>query len=106
MNPGRNSLMTSMMVSMPSSELISGNDLISQALCDNEFRYRMLIEHIPAITYIAAMDEFSSTVYTSPQIERLLGFTQAEWMRDARLWFKQIHPDDQGYVLNLLWVGV
>jgi PAS domain-containing protein len=62
--------------------------------------YRDLVEHIPAITYIAAWDEGSSTVYTSPQVERLLGFTQAEWMSDPTLWLKQIHPDDRARVLE------
>ncbi|MBK9713026.1 MAG: PAS domain S-box protein [Kouleothrix sp.] len=63
-------------------------------------RFRVLVEGLPVITYIAALDELSSTIYTSPQIESLLGFTQAEWMADHRLWFKQIHPDDQQRVLE------
>src|SRR6266545_207597 len=57
--------------------------------------YRVLIEHIPAITYIAAFDETSSTVYTSPQIASILGFSQAEWMADHRRWLTQIHPGDR-----------
>jgi PAS domain S-box-containing protein len=61
--------------------------------------YRMLIEHIPAITYIAAFDESSSTIYTSPQIARVLGFSQAEWMADHTRWLTQIHPDDRARVL-------
>ncbi len=61
--------------------------------------YRVLIEHIPAITYIAAFDETSSTVYTSPQIASILGFSQAEWMADHRRWLTQIHPGDRARVL-------
>jgi PAS domain S-box-containing protein len=61
--------------------------------------YRLLIEHIPAITYIAAFDEASSTIYTSPQIAAILGFSQAEWMADHTRWLTQIHPDDQARVL-------
>ena len=49
------------------------------ALLAEETKYRLLVEHIPAITYIAAIDEQSSTHYTSPQIEAILGFSQAEW---------------------------
>jgi PAS domain-containing protein len=59
--------------------------------------YRMLVEGIPAITYIAAFDDASSTIYTSPQIETILGFSQAEWMADDSLWLKQIHPDDRAH---------
>lgn len=64
--------------------------------------YQLLIEHIPAITYIAAWDEHSSTLYVSPQIEQLLGFSQSEWMADAHLWLKQIHPDDRDVVVQEL----
>jgi PAS domain S-box-containing protein len=69
------------------------------ALPEHEDKYRILVEYIPAITYIAAWDEHSSTLYTSPQIETMLGFSQAEWMADPMLWLKQIHPDDRTYVL-------
>lgn len=62
--------------------------------------YRQLVEHIPAITYIAAWDEESSTIYTSPQVERLLGFAQNEWMSDPVLWLKQTHPDDRERALE------
>lgn len=74
----------------------------SAALLVEETKYRILVEHIPAITYIAAMDEQSSTLYTSPQIEAILGFTQAEWMADHTRWLKQIHPDDRAFVLKEL----
>lgn len=61
--------------------------------------YRVLIEHIPAITYIAAFNESSATIYTSPQIASILGFSQAEWMADHTRWLTQIHPDDRAQVL-------
>jgi PAS domain S-box-containing protein len=65
-----------------------------------DVQYRLMVEHIPAITYVAALDAQSSTLYTSPQIERVLGFTQAEWMADHTLWLKQVHPDDRPLVLT------
>jgi len=72
------------------------------ALLAEETKYRLLVEHIPAITYIAAIDEQSSTHYTSPQIEAILGFSQAEWKADPTRWLKQIHPDDRAFVLKEL----
>jgi PAS domain S-box-containing protein len=71
----------------------------AEALRAAEVRFRTLVEHLPAITYIAALDDSSSTLYTSPQIETLLGFSQAEWMADHQLWFRQVHPDDRLRVL-------
>jgi PAS domain S-box-containing protein len=89
------------------SELSSRNDPFQHAF-DNaaflvgETKYRILVEHLPAITYIAAINEHSSTLYTSPQIEAVLGFSLAEWMADHTLWLKQIHPDDRAFVLKEL----
>lgn len=60
-----------------------------------EARYRALIEQIPAVTFMAALDEGENDLYVSPQIEALLGFSQKEWLDDPVLWFKRLHPDDQ-----------
>jgi PAS domain S-box-containing protein len=60
-----------------------------------EARYRALVEQIPAVTFMAALDGSSSALYVSPQIEELLGFTAQEWLDDPFLWFRQLHPDDQ-----------
>jgi PAS domain S-box-containing protein len=56
--------------------------------------YRTLVEGVPAILYIDRPDELSTNLYTSPQIEPILGFTVDEWRADAELWRKQLHPDD------------
>jgi PAS domain S-box-containing protein len=63
-----------------------------------EARYRTLVEEIPAVTFMAALDESFrelTELYVSPQIEQLLGFSQAEWLEDPILWYRQLHPDDQ-----------
>lgn len=60
-----------------------------------EKRYRTLIEGIPAVTFMAALGAGISELYVSPQIEKLLGFTQQEWLEDPLLWYRQLHPDDQ-----------
>ncbi len=70
-----------------------------QALRAAEAKYRMLIEHIPAIVYQAALDETSSTLYVNEQVEKILGFSQAEWMADSQRWLKQLYPRDLGQVL-------
>lgn len=60
-----------------------------------EARYRTLVEQIPAVTFMAALDEGINELYVSPQIEAMLGFTQQEWLEDPVLWYKQLHPDDK-----------
>ncbi|NPV87692.1 MAG: PAS domain-containing protein [Anaerolineae bacterium] len=66
-----------------------------------EQRYRQLVEHINAVTYLDANDAVSSALYTSPQIETLLGYTVEEWLADPQLWVKLLHPDDRDWVLAL-----
>ncbi|HEV7893078.1 MAG TPA: PAS domain S-box protein [Pyrinomonadaceae bacterium] len=58
-------------------------------------RYRILVEQIPAVVFMAFLDKGLSEAYVSPQIEAMLGFTQAEWLNDPVRWYQQIHPDDK-----------
>jgi PAS domain S-box-containing protein len=60
-----------------------------------EARYRTLVEEIPAVTFLAALDEGINELYVSPQIEALLGFSQEEWLANPVLWYTQLHPADR-----------
>ncbi|MEW5979395.1 MAG: PAS domain S-box protein [Acidobacteriota bacterium] len=60
-----------------------------------EARYRALVEQIPAVVFMAFLDEGIGEAYVSPQIEQMLGFTQQEWLEDPVRWFQQIHPEDK-----------
>ena len=53
------------------------------------------MEHLPAVTYIDAIDDAASSSYISGQVERLLGYTAAEWRNDPDLWMKLLHPEDR-----------
>src|SRR5262245_2469685 len=58
-------------------------------------RYRSIVEHSPAVTYIDALDDAATTLYVSRQVEELLGFAADEWISDADLWLRIIHPEDR-----------
>lgn len=58
-------------------------------------RYRILVEQIPAVVFMAFFDKGIGEAYVSPQIEALLGFTQEEWLNDPVRWYRQVHPDDK-----------
>ena len=60
-----------------------------------EARYRTLVEGIPAVTFMAALDDERNDLYVSPQIEALLGFSQKEWLENPILWHTQLHPEDR-----------
>ena len=54
-----------------------------------------LLEQLPAVVFMAYLDRGIGEAYVSPQIEATLGFSQAEWLEDPVLWYRQIHPDDK-----------
>ena len=71
------------------------------ALKAAEAKYRLLVEQLPAITYIVEIgDQGGQTIYISPQVETLLGFSQEEWMADRDLWIKRLHPEDKDWVVK------
>jgi diguanylate cyclase (GGDEF)-like protein/PAS domain S-box-containing protein len=69
-----------------------------EALKVSEERYRTLVEKVPAVIYINPPDGSYLTLYISPQIEAMLGYTTREWMA-TDLWVERIHPDDVLWVL-------
>ena len=63
------------------------------------FDFRELIERLPLVVYIDRLDDSSSPLYVSPEIERLLGYTREEWLADPDLFSKSLHPEDQERVM-------
>jgi diguanylate cyclase (GGDEF)-like protein/PAS domain S-box-containing protein len=77
---------------------VTGRKEAEEALKVAEERYRTLIEQIPAVTYIDPADDPETSLYTSPQIERMLGYTSEEWQTN-KLWPKRLHPHDRERIL-------
>lgn len=74
---------------------LSGSVAVAGKQQGAEARYRTLVEQIPAVTFMASLDEQAHELYVSPQIEGLLGFSPEKWISDPIRWFHQIHPDDR-----------
>ena len=68
---------------------------MAEALGVAEAKYRSLVETAPAVVYLDELDDASSTVYISPQIEQLLGYTPEGWIDDPGLWVRILHPEDR-----------
>jgi PAS domain S-box-containing protein len=60
---------------------------------------RSLIEQVPVTVYIDRLDDISSNVFMSPQLEAVLGYSSEEWASDPEFYIKVIHPDDLERVL-------
>ena len=73
-----------------------------EQLRDAERRLRTLVEQIPAVTYVDRVDELSTVVYVSPQIETMFGYTAEAWKTGINLWTDNLHPNDRDRVLEAL----
>src|SRR5829696_99548 len=81
---------------------ISDRKEVEACLKEAEARFRTLVEHTPATTYMEAADkhaENNAFLYISPQIEAVLGYTPEEWISDPLLFRKTLHPEDRERVL-------
>jgi diguanylate cyclase (GGDEF)-like protein/PAS domain S-box-containing protein len=62
-------------------------------------RYRTLIEQLPLVVYLDELDSISSNIFTSRQIEPILGYSVDEWAADPELFTRLLHPEDRERVL-------
>jgi len=60
-----------------------------------ERNYRSLVEQLPLVMYITRLDETSSCIYMSPQIEEMIGYTALECMSDPEFFVRILHPEDR-----------
>jgi diguanylate cyclase (GGDEF)-like protein/PAS domain S-box-containing protein len=65
-----------------------------------ELEARTLIERLPAIVYVADAGVDGRWHYISSGAEAITGFTPEQWMADAGLWARQVHPDDRANVFG------
>src|SRR5919198_1368317 len=73
-------------------------DITDAAAARAERRYRELVEQLPLVTY---PDEPAAapSIYISPQVEQLVGYSAEEWLAAPHLFFELLHPDDRDRVL-------
>jgi len=68
---------------------------ILESLRTADLRFRSLIENIPLVTYMNSVEEPFTSIYMSPQVEGLIGYTPEEWAQRPELAVDGIHPDDR-----------
>jgi PAS domain S-box-containing protein/putative nucleotidyltransferase with HDIG domain len=78
---------------------ITARKQAEEALQESEAKFRRLVVHLPTVVYINPVGDTSTTLYVSPQIESLLGYTPQEWLADPKLWSNTLHPEDRQHVL-------
>mgnify|MGYP000023540936 CR=1 FL=1 len=80
---------------MRAARVRAARALTEAALREAEARYRLLVEQLPVGVHVMALDADGSTLSISPPLERILGFSLAEWVADPQLWRRQIHAEDR-----------
>jgi PAS domain S-box-containing protein len=75
-------------------------------LAEAERRYRTLVEHLPAVTYLDRIVDAGGALrydalYVSPQVETILGYAPDRWTSEV-LWARSLHPDDAERVLEVV----
>jgi PAS domain S-box-containing protein len=72
----------------------------ARALEESEARYRALVEQLPAVVYRMRPDDERRTLYVSPHVEDVLGYTREEWLEQPDIWIELLHPDDREIELD------
>ncbi|ACV63579.1 putative PAS/PAC sensor protein [Desulfofarcimen acetoxidans DSM 771] len=71
----------------------------TQLLNQAEIKYRTLVEQIPAVTYITELGDEGITQYISPQVKKLLGYTQKDLINKQDFRVQKI--DGSEYIIQL-----
>ena len=58
-------------------------------------RYRALVEQVPAIVYEMGPDDERRTLFVSPHVEQILGYSRQEWLDQPDIWIELLHPEDR-----------
>jgi diguanylate cyclase (GGDEF)-like protein/PAS domain S-box-containing protein len=64
-----------------------------------ESTYGPLAEGVPTVAYVYEPGLNGRCRYISPSVERVLGYSQEEWISDGGLWDRLLHPEDADRVL-------
>jgi PAS domain S-box-containing protein len=71
----------------------------TDALEQAEARHRALLDGLPLVTWLTAWGEPQQTLYVSPRIADLTGYTPTEWAEQPELHTRLLHPNDEERVL-------
>ena len=69
-----------------------------RAHLETEAKYKMFVEQVAAVSYIAEVGLHGKWHYVSPQVEAILGYSPEEWLSTAEDWILNVFEDDHAIV--------
>ncbi len=73
-----------------------------QSLRESEARYRLLVEHIPAIVFVVSLEDGYRVTFLNKQICNILGYQPESIISMGTRWLEIIHPEDRTNLLREL----
>jgi PAS domain S-box-containing protein len=71
---------------------------LERRLADLEASYQALLERLPGVVYTLGPQSPNPVLYISAQLQALLGERAADWIGNADIWARLVHPEDAGWV--------
>jgi PAS domain S-box-containing protein len=65
-----------------------------RARAEAEIKYRVLVEQVAAVSYIAELGFHGKWLFVSPQVEAIFGYSQQEWLANSGDWTRFVPPED------------
>ena len=71
-----------------------------QLRADLKASSRELLERLPGVVYTLGPESPNPVLYISPQLEAVLGERAEDWIGNADIWKRLVHPDDCDWVVE------
>ena len=65
-----------------------------RAHSETEAKYKLFVEQVAAVSYIAEVGLYGKWHYVSPQVEAIFGYTQEEWLAGSENWTRLVAEED------------
>ena len=61
---------------------------------ETEAKYRMFVEQVAAVSYIAEVGLHGEWIYVSPQVEAIFGYAPEKWLKGSENWIRFVPEED------------
>jgi PAS domain S-box-containing protein len=65
---------------------------------ETEAKFKMFVEQVAAVSYIAEVGVHGKWLYISPQVEESFGYTPEEWLSGSENWLARVPEEDHSVI--------